>query len=243
VTLDLGGLPTHDSVEISYDLYIIDSWDGNSTQNDYGPDYWTWWAGGERQLRTTFVNANPPYNWQFYPGEPFTPSGIRLIDGWLSCGGPSILLRGDTVFTEIDWDVDCIEIGDDTAAVLYTEPAYGGNYQGIDGKWCHEQDSCPSGRYWPNASARVWAAANDWRDHADEIGTLGYDPDSVYHITKTIDHTSDTLQLAFEGSNLQGLSDESWGLDNVRVRATNRDVPLRNSSFTISVWAQRWQLG
>jgi len=37
-TLTLDGLAAHNSVTISFDLYVIRSWDGNSYAN--GPDIW-----------------------------------------------------------------------------------------------------------------------------------------------------------------------------------------------------------
>lgn len=53
---------------------------------------------------------------------------------------------------------------------------------------------------------------------ADEIDTLGYDRDSVYNLSFTFFHDADILSFRFGGSpNLQRLSDESWGIDNLRV--------------------------
>ena len=58
---------------------------------------------------------------------------------------------------------------------------------------------------------------------ASETNTLGYvwsgEPmDSVYRrLSYSFAHTGDSLQLVFTGSNLQGIGDESWGLDNVSV--------------------------
>lgn len=57
---------------------------------------------------------------------------------------------------------------------------------------------------------------------ASEGGTLGYmhggtSMDSVYWINRTFRHAESTVQLQFSGLNLQDLTDESWGLDNVRV--------------------------
>ena len=48
------------------------------TTGDNGPDYWEWSADGMRQLRTTFTNFDPPNNYQFYPDEPWTPSGVTI---------------------------------------------------------------------------------------------------------------------------------------------------------------------
>ena len=65
---------------------------------------------------------------------------------------------------------------------------------------------------------------------AAEVNTLGYkfyrgsyqrleSMDSVYRFTYTVPHAGDSVRFDFRGFGLQGLSDESWGLDNVRVTA------------------------
>jgi hypothetical protein len=57
-----------------------------------------------------------------------------------------------------------------------------------------------------------------------ESNTLGYQfagvpMDAVYPLKFTFAHTEPTLTLNFVGSsNLQGIADESWGLDNVEIR-------------------------
>jgi hypothetical protein len=52
------------------------------------------------------------------------------------------------------------------------------------------------------------------------VNTLGYAffGDSIYRLTFTFAHTSDTLALNFSSSLFEGkgIEDESWGLDNVR---------------------------
>ncbi len=57
---------------------------------------------------------------------------------------------------------------------------------------------------------------------ADEVNTLGYSfadrpMDSVYNLTVTVPHTDDTFVAKFQGSGMQGLGDEAWGIDNVTV--------------------------
>jgi len=53
---------------------------------------------------------------------------------------------------------------------------------------------------------------------AAEIGSLGYDADSVYDLTFTFFHDRSELRLTFAGSpNLEDLSNESWGIDNIVV--------------------------
>ncbi|MDX9753240.1 MAG: SUMF1/EgtB/PvdO family nonheme iron enzyme, partial [bacterium] len=69
----------------------------------------------------------------------------------------------------------------------------------------------------PSHPARTGAAEQD---------TLGYTfwGDSTYRLSYTFPHGASSLQLAFTGMNLQGISDESWGLDDVRVWVSNQYV-------------------
>jgi len=54
---------------------------------------------------------------------------------------------------------------------------------------------------------------------AEEVDTLGYEQDSVYHMSFTFYHHQDELQLSFDGGPmLQILDDESWGIDNILVQ-------------------------
>jgi|GEM_PF-2237761 len=55
VQLNLTNLPLHDSIEISFDLYIYDTWDGNSTVS--GPDVWSLLVNNNQTLHTTFSNT------------------------------------------------------------------------------------------------------------------------------------------------------------------------------------------
>lgn len=71
VSLSLNSLPLHTQVTISFDLFIIRSWDGNNGY--YGPDVWELNTdAGANLMRTTFSNcAIPDCNQAFadsYPG-------------------------------------------------------------------------------------------------------------------------------------------------------------------------------
>jgi hypothetical protein len=55
------------------------------------------------------------------------------------------------------------------------------------------------------------------RTGAVEVNSLGYGMDSVYHLSFTFPHAEDAVTIELSGQGLQGLWDESWGLDNVRV--------------------------
>ena len=71
--------------------------------------------------------------------------------------------------------------------------------------------------YYPNETTGSYPGGTG----AVENDTLGYSffGDSVYRLTYTFANLSDALTLNFIGSNLQDISDESWGLDNVKVTA------------------------
>lgn len=56
--LQLNSLPKHKLVEISFDLYIHDSWDGNRTSGGVdGPDIWKLMVDGNLYINTTFSNV------------------------------------------------------------------------------------------------------------------------------------------------------------------------------------------
>ncbi|MBU2375208.1 MAG: hypothetical protein KJ744_04580 [Bacteroidetes bacterium] len=56
--LILNQIPTHDLIEISFDLYIHDTWDGNKTSNGIdGPDIWEMQIDGSPYIYTTFSNT------------------------------------------------------------------------------------------------------------------------------------------------------------------------------------------
>jgi hypothetical protein len=69
VTLLLNNLPAHSLVTVTFDLFVIQSWDGNSTT--FGPDVWEFGVIGERTLlRTTFSNSGDSVLRQAFP-EPY----------------------------------------------------------------------------------------------------------------------------------------------------------------------------
>jgi hypothetical protein len=63
------------------------------------------------------------------------------------------------------------------------------------------------------------------RTGAAENNTLGYSfwGDSVYKITSSFGHYGANLGLSYSASNLEALSNESWGLNHVEVRLTVSD--------------------
>lgn len=166
VTLNLQNLPQHDGLTVSFDLYVIRSWDGNNTEVDptfgvLGPDEWKLQVeGGPTLLDTTFSThtpePNPPSQTQSYP------------------------------------------------------------------------DSFPGGD-------------NPADTGAAEVNTLGYSHptqpqipmDAVYHLTFTFEHTDSSVALDFSAFGLQTITDESWGLDNVKVSCAP-DPLIRPTSFDLT---------
>jgi len=64
VNLYLANLPSYDSLRIDFDLYLIDSWDGNQTGIN-GPDIWDLSINQSSVLNTTFSGGST----QSYPGN------------------------------------------------------------------------------------------------------------------------------------------------------------------------------
>ncbi|MBE7501478.1 MAG: immunoglobulin domain-containing protein [Verrucomicrobiales bacterium] len=144
VSLRLNGLPAHSAVTVSFDLFVIRSWDANGTCGG-GPDIWQLEVLGRPPLlRATFSNT----------------------------------------------------------ATTGVEECPGNQFQSFPGTF-------------PDS---VFPAQTD----AAERDTLGYFAygDSVYSMSFTIEHGDPSVRFDFTGMGLQGIADESWGLDNVRVELT-----------------------
>lgn len=158
VSLSLNGLAAHSNITLSFDLFIIQSWDGTGPFG--GPDVFKVdVAGGPTLLNTTFSNV---IELQHYPAS---FSGNAVSDPPVNPAGTSSV----------------------------------------------EQD------------------------------TLGYYDnynfsDTVYHLTFTFPHTSNSVVINFSGIGLTTLDDESWGLDNVSLEwACNSDIAKQaNTSNLLS---------
>ena len=84
VTLALGDLPSHTQATVSFDLFIIGSWDGNGIP--FGPDVWDLSvAGGPTLVHTTFANnpALPQSYPSTHPGDDHSPRTGALEDNTL----------------------------------------------------------------------------------------------------------------------------------------------------------------
>jgi gliding motility-associated-like protein len=134
INLNLSSLPAHDSVEISFDLYIHDSWDGNPPN---GPDFWNLMINNDTILNTTFSNNPGPYT-QSFPQNYISNNPIQ------------------------------------------------------------------TGAYTINLPSRCLFS-----------GT------SLYKITKSLGNPSNLINLIFNGVLNSSVCDESWSIDNVKVKLLN----------------------
>ena len=69
ISLNLSGLPKHNTIEITVELLVHDSWDGNP-DNVGGPDYWYLHLDGEEIVNTTFSNSPCGTNYCTYQAYP-----------------------------------------------------------------------------------------------------------------------------------------------------------------------------
>jgi hypothetical protein len=147
VTLTLAGLPQHDEVTITFDLYLIRTWDGN-------PGIFSPWD------------------------DLIAPDLFNLS----VVGGPTLLNA--------------------TFAIHPERP-----YQSYPEQYPTDGSVAPNNPHHSGALA---------------IDALGYDIDAVYRLTFTFAHSQPTVAFKFTAPALQELWDESWGLDNVEVKARLR---------------------
>lgn len=96
-SLSLSSLPTHSSITVNFDLYIIHSWDGNGP-NGGGTDNWQFTADGQTLLYTNFANYTQS-NTQAYPDQ-LPPYGT----GGAYAPHTGAFEVGHLGNTAVDWD-------------------------------------------------------------------------------------------------------------------------------------------
>jgi hypothetical protein len=69
VSLNISRLPSHNTVEITIELLIHDSWDGNP-DNIGGPDFWFMHLDGQEIINTTFSNTACGSSYCYYQSFP-----------------------------------------------------------------------------------------------------------------------------------------------------------------------------
>ena len=113
VSLSLSDIGTHDSLSLSFDLYLAGSWDGNRTNNG-GEDQWILEVDGVTLLGTTFSNRDrwlQAYPEEFPDGDHRAGSGAAAEDTLGFYNGDSTYsvsftfahLDDDAVFTFKSW--------------------------------------------------------------------------------------------------------------------------------------------
>ena len=104
VTLSLTNLPAHDTVTVSFDLFVIQSWDGNNAT--FGPDRWGFGyadnvqgINGTALLDTNFSNTEEAGQQQAYPDA--FGSGLNNPGGTGSAESNSLgyTFFGDSVYS------------------------------------------------------------------------------------------------------------------------------------------------
>ena len=154
VSLKLAGLPPHRRARISFELFIIRSWDGNDAR-------------------------------------PLAPDVLEV-----SLGDGRVLLRSTF----------CLTTGNQS----FPDAVGQGSYPAATG--------------------------------AAEHRTLGFDypternVNSVYKLTFLLPHTARTLTLRFKASDLEPISNESWGLDNVKVEVLPTGPPTPSKKQLDKLW-------
>ncbi|MCZ8356359.1 MAG: SBBP repeat-containing protein [Microcystis sp. LE19-388.1G] len=222
-----GGLPGN-SNSGSSDAFVVgfDS-DGNILNNIYSNNFET--SAGSEWSKTN--RSTTPIGGRKFLGE-FSNDTVSL-----TLNNP--LLNNNTVTVEFDlfiirtWDGNVL--GDNfTLTTSNGQTLVNTNFYFYNSNF---DNSYSQYGYWGTQSYPNSAGQGNYSPGtgAVENNTLGYQfyydfpiyryytTDSVYHLTSTFTNTANTLTLNFTGSNLQGLSDESWGIDNISVRVL--DVP------------------
>lgn len=91
-TLTLSGLPALTNATVSFDLFILESWDGNGSE--FGPDYWKVSYDGTTLLNTTFAAVNT----QSYPGNYPSSNNAREGAAEINTLGYTTWGWGDSVY-------------------------------------------------------------------------------------------------------------------------------------------------
>ncbi len=239
VSLDLVNLPTHDTLVLSFDLYVIGPWSGNRT--DLGPDNWEFGLDNSTTFSSNFSNLDDSAgSYQFYPaGSWFGPQGITLYED-SDCTGDHTTFRSDDPDLSDDAiDVNrtsCIIGRADSVGIVYRDQNYEGSAAVIDLARGVLEDFDND----TISSIRVWSAANEPKHGStgDSLSVSGTGAGSVYHIEYTFEgHTAGDASLTFKGD-VEFPTLKRWGLDNVvlQVQSDGGSIPLTNSDFTLSAW-------
>lgn len=198
-------------------VYGLESFEGFTLGTAPGPE-WSTNSGVGLEVDNTPGTATHPVDKFLGRNDGSTTLGLSNETVTLSLSGlpaHTDVSLSLALFIIQSWDGgsacpggDCITIAADGAPLLNTTFAL------ASGSQCYPSN-CP--------------ASNAARTGADEPNnSLGYSffGDNVYllnpsqHANFTFPHTASTLAITFQGSGLQDIGDESWGIDDVLVEVT-----------------------
>lgn len=127
VTYNIIDLPTHDSISVTFDLYIHDTWDGNCSPE--GPDRFRFKNGAANIMNTTFSNeagCTQEYTTSGAPGAYPAKTGAAItglvrrcdINGGTTKYTISKAFRHSTANLDLAWVGDLKNTGDNSALCL-----------------------------------------------------------------------------------------------------------------------------
>lgn len=198
-------------------------WSESSVASAPNPDY-----GGTRLFLGEFGNETVSLSLGGLPAHGLTTVSfsLYLIRSW--DGNDTEVVNGDPL------GPDTWSLGVAGGPTLLSATFSSGNPAGQS---YHGQFSLPGTQPSCSAYASWTGPAGSYAplSGANECYSLGYTfsspdvtneaMDSVYNLSFTFAHNASDLVLNFSAAGLQGLTDESWGLDNVQVAVAPVPVP------------------
>jgi hypothetical protein len=198
---------------------IGSEWSDSSVASAPNPDY-----GGTRLFLGEFGNETVSLSLNGLPTHGFTTVSfsLYLIRSW--DGNETTVVDGDPLGPDT-WSLG-IAGGPTLLSATFSNGGTVGQSYAPDpfaiGCTGYDIGGLPSGEYNPMTGA-------------SECYSLGYTfsspdvtneaMDSVYNLSFTFAHGDSDLLLNFSAAGLQGIADESWGLDNVQVAVSPVPVP------------------
>jgi hypothetical protein len=142
---------------------------------------------------------------------------------------------GSSAGTTYDYGNDAFKVAVGGGPVLLDETFSNGNPAG------QSYGPAPSNPYYTGA-AETYSLGYVFNDGIQQTSQV---MDSVYRLSFAFAHTTDLLTLNFSGYGLQGLDDESWGLDNVYVSAIPEPAiaPMLGLGVLALAWRMRRRSG
>ena len=196
-------------------------------------------AQAQQLLYSNDFETNPPgAEWSATTTD-VTPLGNRRFLGQFgndsvslslnNLSSHSLLTLSFDLYLARSWDGNTItnSLGFDVGPDVW-QLQYDGSHTLVDATFSNWEDGAsPDGDITRQSYPDAFPGGVEFPAHtgAVEVNTLGFDfpfypgqvQDSVYHFEFTLPHTAPSVAFTFSSIGLQDLSDESWGIDNVRL--------------------------